>query len=114
MDRRLSPRKHLQLGITLEMASSGQSIAANLLDISMSGAFIETQAPLSNSAFVIMAFKLPDTHLQSGLRLYARVVRRTQTGVGVAFLPMPAAMIEVLIKALSPYEQPGSDNPYRH
>jgi hypothetical protein len=100
-DRRSSPRKHLQLGVTLETLSNNQPIAANLLDISLGGAFIKTQTLLSISAPLIMALTLSGTHLQKSFRLYARVVRRTPTGVGVTFFPMPAGIIKALIEALS-------------
>src|SRR5688572_17929935 len=101
MERRWSPRKNLQLGITLEIPSNSQPVGANLLDISLGGAFIETQAVLSTSTPLIMALKLAGTKLQTSFRLYTRVVRRTQTGIGVAFLPMPAGMINTLSDALS-------------
>jgi hypothetical protein len=102
VDRRSKPRKNLQLGIMLETPSSSQPLAANLRDISLSGAFIETSTMLSTSAPLIMAFKPADTTpRRTGFRLYARVIRHTQTGIGVAFLPMPSEMITALGKALS-------------
>jgi hypothetical protein len=119
-DRRLSPRKHLQLGITLETLSDGEPIAANLLDISMGGAFIKTQTLLFISAPLIMALKLSANHFQKSFRLYARVVRRTPTGVGVTFFPMPPAIITALIEAVSRHAEqqsdtlPAADNHYRH
>src|SRR5687767_14600178 len=119
-DRRLSPRKHLQLDITLETLSKGEPpIATNLLDISMGGAFIKTQALLFISAPLIMALKLSGDHLQKSFRLYARVVRRTPMGVGVTFFPMPPAIIKALIEAVSRHAEqpdtlPAADNRYRH
>lgn len=108
MDRRLNPRKHLQLNITLETPSSSQPLTAYLRDISVTGAFIETETVLSTSAPLIMAFKLSDS-VHNGFRLYARVIRRTKTGVGVAFLPMPSEMTNALSKALSRYKQRPAD-----
>lgn len=105
MERRLSPRKFFQLKITLEIPSSSQPVRANLLDISVHGAFIETNALLSISTPLILAIKLSDTGLQSSFRLYARVIRRTQSGVGVAFLPMPADLTDALSTALVRYER---------
>jgi hypothetical protein len=105
VERRLSPRKYLQLGVMLEIPSSSQPVRANLLDISMSGAFIETEAVLSISTPLIMGLKLSIADLQNSFRLYARVVRRTCAGVGVAFLPMPHDLTDALSRALSRYEQ---------
>jgi Tfp pilus assembly protein PilZ len=119
-DRRSSPRKPLQLSVTLETLSDSQPMAANLLNISMGGAFIKTQAMLSISAPLIMALKLSGSHLQRSFRLYARVVRRTPAGVGVTFFPMPPDIINALIEALSwhaeqqPGIQPVADSHYRH
>jgi hypothetical protein len=119
-DRRLSPRKHLQLGVTLETLSDSEPIAANLLDISMGGAFIKTQTLLFISAPLIMALKLSANHFQKSFRLYARVVRRTPMGVGVTFFPMPPEIIKALIEAVSRHAEqqsgtlPATDSHYRH
>ncbi len=101
VDRRSKPRRNMQLGITLETPAGSQSLPASLRDISLSGAFIETNSALPTSAPLIMAFKPIDAPSRSGFRLYARVIRHTQTGIGVAFLPMPSDVINALSKALS-------------
>lgn len=105
MERRLNLRKHLRLDVMLEIPSSSKPVKANLLDISMGGAFIETDALLSISTPLIMALKLSDASFQKGFRLYARVIRRTHAGVGVAFLPMPHDMTDALGEALTQYER---------
>jgi hypothetical protein len=99
VERRLTPRKKLQLGVTLETPSNDQPVAATLCNISTGGAYIETRAALSTSAPLIMAFQLAD-RAHYGFRLYARVVHRDGTGVGVAFLPMPEHMTQALSNAL--------------
>jgi hypothetical protein len=106
MERRLSPRRYLQLNIQLEIPSHSQSLPASLMNISIRGAFIETDAPLSLSTPLIIVFKLlSGADFQHSFRLYARVIRRAHTGVGVAFLPMPAGVTDALHAALSLHEQ---------
>ena len=102
-ERRMTPRRKLRLGVTLETPSNGQPVAATLCNISAGGAYIETRAALSTSAPLIMAFQLAGTRLGNGMRLYARVVHRDANGVGVAFLPMPDDMTQTLSEALSGY-----------
>ncbi|HEX5055332.1 MAG TPA: PilZ domain-containing protein [Gammaproteobacteria bacterium] len=104
VERRLTPRRKLQLGVMLETPTNGQPVAATLCNISEGGAYIETRAALSTSAPLIMAFQLAGTRLRNGLRLYARVIHRDDNGIGVAFLPMPEDMTRTLSDALSGYE----------
>jgi hypothetical protein len=110
-NRRWKPRIYLQLDVSLEIPFSSEPVSANLHDISLTGAFIETLALLSTSTPLIVALKLPGAQLQKSFRLCARVVRRTQTGVGVAFLPMPADMVNALGEALSRHEQQSNARP---
>jgi c-di-GMP-binding flagellar brake protein YcgR len=104
MDSRLSARKYLQLDITLEIPTYRKQELATMQDISLGGAFIETQVLPPSDDPLIVGFKLPGS-LQKSFSLSARVVHRAPRGVGVAFLDMSSGLINELNKALIQYEQ---------
>jgi hypothetical protein len=106
MERRWNIRKNLYLNIALEVTSYNKRVvAAKLVDISPSGAFIETQVLLPDNAALVMEFKLPGKSVQNSFRLNARMVRRTMRGAGVVFVGMRASVINALSEALSQREK---------
>ncbi|HEX5055329.1 MAG TPA: PilZ domain-containing protein [Gammaproteobacteria bacterium] len=100
MERRSYSRKYLRLKIKVEIPAKRTPIGACLLDISRKGAFIEMPALLPASAPLIVEFRLPDGRPQNIFRLYAKVIRRTASGIGVSFLNMPAATSHALDAAI--------------
>lgn len=108
MDRRSNVRTYLRLRVAVEIPSVRNPVWANLLDISLGGAFIEMPSLLRASAPLIVEFKVPDSRPQNTFRLYARVVRRTPAGIGVAFLNMPTATLHALSAALAQMPQADS------
>lgn len=95
----------------MEIPSNRKPLGARLLDIGLGGAFVEMESLLRKGSLLILEFRLPDSRPQNTFRLYAKVARRAQTGVGVAFLSMPAATVRALDATLSqlPLSDSGSD-----
>lgn len=116
MERRSCTRKNLYQSIDLQVPSYNQRVvAATLIDISLSGAFIGTQVLLPADGALVLELQLPGNAVQNRFHLNARTVRRTARGVGVAFVDLPADAGNALSKTLShPYEkQPESFKPDR-
>jgi hypothetical protein len=105
MDRRLSPRKNMHLGVTLEIPSCKQAMDATLRNISLGGAFIETLTLLPPNALILIELTIPGNLLQNSFRLNARTVRNTPTGIGLVFVGAFAGVIKVLEQVLFQYEQ---------
>ena len=106
MERRWNTRKNLYLSVTLEITSyNNRIVPAKLVDISPSGAFIETQVLLPDNAALIIDLKLPGDPAQNSFRLNATMVRRTMRGVGVVFVGLRAGVINALSEALSRQEK---------
>lgn len=110
MERRSNPRKYLRRQITLEIPSSRKPIGATMLDISLGGAFIEVDSVLRVSTILMIEFRLPDSRPQNTFRLFAKVVRRTRAGLGVAFLKMPMGTLHALNEALWQLPRPASED----
>lgn len=108
MDRRAHARKYFRVPASVEIPSGRNPVSARLLDISLGGAFVEVTSLLRKGSLLILQFRLPDSRPQNTFRLYAKVMRRVRTGVGVAFLRMPAATLHALDAALSQLPQPDS------
>jgi hypothetical protein len=105
MDRRWKPRMNMHLGIRLIPVFNKRVVAATLRNISLRGAFIEMQALLPSNAHMLIELKFPGNLLKNSFHLYARIVRRTPAGAGVAFVGVPAGVISVLEQVLYQYEQ---------
>ena len=106
MDRRSNSRQNLYRSISLVVPSYNKRIVTTtVLDIGLGGAFIETEVLLPDHAALIIELKLPGKFVQIKFRLNARLVHRTMRGVGVAFVGMPAGMIDALGQALSRHEK---------
>src|SRR5688572_5602855 len=105
MDRRLNSRKSMHLGIRLIPVFNKRVMAATLRNISLRGAFIEMQALLPSNAHMLIELEFPGNLLQNSFHLYARIVRRTPAGAGVAFVGIPSGVVSVLDQVLSQYEQ---------
>jgi hypothetical protein len=101
MERRAYNRKYLRLKIKVEIPAKRDPIGACLLDISRKGAFIEIPSLLPASTPLIVEFQLPDSRPQNIFRLYAKVIRRTASGIGVSFLNMPTSTLHALDAAIA-------------
>jgi hypothetical protein len=71
MDRHWSARKSLQLHVTLELPRHTEPVIADLRDISLSGAYIETDSALPHSLPLMIELHLPDSRVYEGFRLQA-------------------------------------------
>jgi hypothetical protein len=122
MDRRWSARKRLQLHVTLELPRYTEPVVAELRDISLSGAYIQTHSALPHSLPLMVELHLPGSRVYEGFRLQAHVVRRDfysrhpysysghysypglrPRGAGLMFLGTSTDTIRALSKALSQY-----------
>ena len=68
----------------IEFESKGQKYTGISKDISSSGMFILTDAPVSVGNTVIL--KIPYTNNQSVIRVPAEIIRKEATGIGLEFL----------------------------
>lgn len=105
LDRRWSDRKRLPLRATLEVPNHTEPVEAELRDISLGGAFVETRFLLPYYPLVIR-FKLPgslqDFHLET------KVVYRTPSGAGLMFMRTSTSEIRALSEMLSRIPAPVS------
>jgi hypothetical protein len=101
MDRRWSARKRLQLLVILELPHCTEPVIADLRDISLSGAYIETNSALPHSLPLMVELHLPNSRVYEGFRLQAHVVRRDEEGAGLMFLGTSTDTIRALSTALA-------------
>lgn len=81
-DRRTHARKDCLINVNFKIR--GQKFRSYILDISKSGAFIETSATLSNGLKMLLGFSSPED--RQPLDLIAEIVWADSRGVGVKFL----------------------------
>jgi hypothetical protein len=106
MERRSNSRINLYLSTVVQVPSYNKRIVpARLVDISLGGAFIETEVLLPANAALIIEFKLPGKFVLKKFRLNSRIVHRSLRGVGVAFVGIPVGTANAMAKALSRYEE---------
>jgi hypothetical protein len=110
MDRRWSARKRLQLHVSLELPRGTEPVVADLRDISLSGAYIETHSALPRSLPLIVELHLPNSRVYEGFRLQAHVVRRDEEGAGLMFLGTSNDTIRALSTALAQHGLTSSAN----
>jgi hypothetical protein len=97
-EKRKHPRKQLHPPVRIELPA-GASAAARCRDISLGGAYLETEAVLPFGAEVTLAFELPD--LDTEARIPA-IVRWTKPGgMGVQFGAMGARETHGLVTLLA-------------
>jgi CheY-like chemotaxis protein len=66
-----------------------------LWDISLGGAYIETEQPLSVGAFLVLG--LPSPNMENHCKVNARVVRRDKKGMGVCFENISSEQKKVIL-----------------
>jgi hypothetical protein len=103
MERRWSARKRLQLHVNLELPRYTEPVEADLRNISLSGAYIETHSVLPHSLPLMVELHLPGSRVYEGFRLQAHVVRRDANGAGLMFLGTSNDAILALSTALARY-----------
>src|SRR5690242_19321772 len=97
MERRSNARKDLHMSVIVQVpAYNKRVVQATLLDISLGGAFIETEVLLPANAGLVIELKLAGKFVQNKFRLNARIVHRALRGVGVAFEGVPVGIANAL------------------
>jgi Tfp pilus assembly protein PilZ len=94
-ERRRHPRKDCSIPVTVGTWRVFREFVKN---ISRGGMFIETDAPFSPGERVTLTFSYANQ--PNPVRITARVVRKTNRGIGVEFTTPPTAELEKIIKSL--------------
>jgi hypothetical protein len=86
-----SPRKVVPVDVVVELPT-GAFFTTVIRDLSTTGAFITTKRAIEVGTMVSLEIRLPSVLrlAERQLRCEARVVRRTELGVGLAFVDPPA------------------------
>jgi len=91
-DRRTYARKDCLINVHFKIR--GQKFRSYILDISKSGAFIETSATLTNGLKMLLGFSSPED--RQPLDLIAEIVWADSRGVGVKFLHLTEDQSRIL------------------
>ena len=91
-DRREHNRKDCLINVNFKIR--GQKFSSYILDISSSGAFIETSEPLSRGLKVLLHFSSPET--RNPLDLIGEIVWADPRGVGVKFHHLTNHQVQIL------------------
>jgi hypothetical protein len=94
-------RKVVPIDVLVELPSGG-FFSTLLRDVSTSGAFIVTKRALEVDSVVALEMQIParGTLRQSSFRANARIVRRTDTGYGLAFVDPSSDLVAALAAAI--------------
>jgi len=96
MEHRYSERMFLAARVTVHSRLQ-RAFAANLRNISLGGAFVETgEIHLPANEPVVLALTLGETGTQTCHRLHAMVVRPEHDGAGIMFTDSDAAIVGAL------------------
>jgi hypothetical protein len=82
MDHRWGQRQASNVAVHI-VATSGRTASARVVNVSLTGAYLETSVRLRLRSLVYLAPVLPDNFAQGGKRVAAIVVRHDGLGVGV-------------------------------
>ncbi len=91
-DRRASARKDCLINVRFKIR--GQKFRSYILDISKSGAFIETSDRFSSGLKMLLRFSSPEN--RQALNLIGEIVWADSRGVGVKFIHLTGDQIRVL------------------
>ena len=91
-DRRVSIRKDCLINVHFKIR--GQKFRSYILDISKSGAFIETSDQFSSGLKMLLRFSSPEN--RQALNLIGEIVWADSRGVGVKFIHLTGDQIRVL------------------
>ena len=82
MDHRWGQRRATNIAVHV-VATSGSTGAARVVNVSLTGAFLETSVPFRMNSLVYLAPFLPDNSIPGSKRIAANVVRHDALGVGL-------------------------------
>ena len=85
MDHRWGQRRATDFVVHV-IATSGRTAAARMVNVSMTGAYLETSVLLRLNSLIHLAPYLPDNFTGGSNRVAANVVRHDARGVGLEFL----------------------------
>ncbi len=91
-DRRTNPRKDCLISVNFNIR--GQKFSSYILDISSSGAFIETNESLTGGLKMLLNFSSPEN--RKPLDLIAQIVWADSRGVGVKFNHLTKEQTQIL------------------
>ena len=94
-ERRKHPRKPCSIPVTVGTWRVFKEFVKN---VSRGGMYIETDAPFSPGEHITLTFSYANQ--PNPVRITARVVRKTNKGIGVEFTTPPNADLEKLIESL--------------
>ena len=101
VDERICQRK--PLSVTAELIIADDCYLEQLIDISIGGAFIRTDNIIELGKEIDLAFSLPNS--EEAVSLRAKIVRCTETGIGVKFLHLKPGEYHVIKKFLEDMEK---------
>lgn|SRR5882757_923142 len=82
MDHRWGQRRATDFVVHV-VATSGRTVAARVLNVSLTGAYLETSVPLRLNSLIHLMPYLPDNFTAGSNRVAANVVRHDALGVGL-------------------------------
>jgi len=82
MDHRWGQRRATDFVVHV-VATSGRTVAARVLNVSLTGAYLETSVPLRLNSLIHLRPYLPDNFTAGSNRVAANVVRHDALGVGL-------------------------------
>jgi hypothetical protein len=82
MDHRWGQRRATDFVVHV-VATSGRTVAARVLNVSLTGAYLETSVPLRLNSLIHLTPYLPDNFTAGTNRVAANVVRHDALGVGL-------------------------------
>jgi PilZ domain len=85
MDHRWGQRRATDFVVHV-IATSGRAVAARMVNVSMTGAYLETSVLLRLNSLIHLTPYLPDNFTGGSYRVAANVVRHDARGVGLEFL----------------------------
>ena len=92
LDRRAHTRKDCLINVSLKIR--GQKFSSYILDISNSGAFIETSEPFSSGLKMLLEFSSPQD--RQPLKLIGEIVWVAPRGIGVKFQHLTKDQLRIL------------------
>jgi hypothetical protein len=102
MDHRWGQRQATNIVVRV-VATSGRTGAARVVNVSLTGAYLETSALLRRHSLIYLAPALPDNSARGSKRVAAIVVRHDALGVGVEWCEAmtKGAHIDLLLAMLA-------------
>jgi hypothetical protein len=94
MDHRWGQRRATDFVVHV-VATSGRTVAARVVNVSMTGAYLETNVLFRLNSLIHLTPYLPDNFTAGSNRVAANVVRHDARGVGLEFLVRLTKSVQV-------------------